>query len=203
MKNIFIYFCILFITPVFAEDCVSYKLTPEVLIEQPKWTQIIQQANITKDKMHGSVESTFISAYNLYVSVFPVANGYCVSLKKIDAQVGIEKFHIKIDYSHKPNSCSYNVVMEHEEKHIKTYLDIIDEFQPEIKSSLFYAADSAMPVFISDKSEVENAVDLLNEKISSHPDVLLLWQKINAAQEIRNKEIDQNENYEKLNLCNK
>lgn len=201
MKKIFLFFYVLFLSPVFADDCVSYKIKPSVILKSPEINKVINQSDITKDKMHGSVEASLISNYSLLVDVYPVKDGFCVSLKQIDATIGFENFYIQIDYSHKPNSCSYNAVLAHEEKHIKTYLDIIDEFQSEIKNSLIYAADSVMPVYISDKLNVDSAVDLINEKFSSHPDLLLVSQKINAAQEIRNKQIDQNENNSDLYSC--
>ena len=38
-------------------------------------------------------------------------------------------------------------------------------------------------------------------KIQQHPDLILIKQKINAAQEIRNKRLDQNETGTELKSC--
>ena len=70
-----------------------------------------------------------------------------------------------------------------------------------IKNTFFTAADSVMPVFIAKKSEFDNAIEIINNKIKNHPDLILTIQKIKAEEEIRNKKIDQLETGEDLIKC--
>jgi hypothetical protein len=63
------------------------------------------------------------------------------------------------------------------------------------------AADSVMPVFIEKKSDFDAAVEMLNQELQNHPELVLVTQKIKAAEEIRNKKIDQTENGADLMKC--
>ena len=58
-----------------------------------------------------------------------------------------------------------------------------------------------MPIFIKTKSDVDLAVNKMNQELQSHPELVLIKQKIRAAQEIRNKKIDQIETGEDLFKC--
>ena len=45
--------------------------------------------------------------------------------------------------------------------------------------------------------------DVLNNKLQTHPDVVLVKQKISAEEELRNAKIDEkNKQYEELKKCN-
>ena len=41
----------------------------------------------------------------------------------------------------------------------------------------------------------------MNNELQSHPDLIIIKQKIKAAEEIRNKKIDQNNNKNELEKC--
>lgn len=202
MLKIFItIFICLFASPLLADDCLVYKKNPDVLIDTPSWTKVINQPETPMDKLHGNVEANLVNNYDMIIDVIPVSDGYCISLKGIDAQIGYNSFIVNIDMEHELNSCAYNAVLNHEDKHIDVYLGIIKEFNKEIHQSLYSAADSVMPIFIESETEIDLAADMLNSEFSSHPDLLLLSQKINAAQEIRNKQIDNNETNTELFSC--
>ena len=153
------------------------------------------------EQLHGHVSANLINNYQIILDMYSSGDGFCVVLKKIDAVFGFDKFDVEIDKEHELNSCAYNAVLNHEEKHIDVYLNIIEEFKSEIHDSLFTAADSVMPIFIENESDINFAFEELNQEFASHPDLLLVAQKVNAAQEIRNKQIDQNENNSELYSC--
>ena len=71
----------------------------------------------------------------------------------------------------------------------------------DIQDSVFNAANSVMPVFVDSREKIDSAIENMNYGIQSHPEVILIKQKINAAQEIRNKRVDQNEDNTELNIC--
>ena len=114
---------------------------------------------------------------------------------------GYDKFNVKIDVRHKPESCSYNAVLAHENKHINVYNEVAKEFFPELKKSVENAAGAVFPIFVKTYDEVKNASAQLKEKFLEHPDFVLIQQKIEAAQEIRNKRVDQNETGQDLKNC--
>lgn len=187
--------------PSFAHNCVSYKTTPIIDLDKPEYETSVFLSHETLDMLHGHVEANLIHNYDLILEMLPTDGGYCVVLKKIEALFGFDKFDVEIDKEHELNSCAYNAVLNHEEKHIDVYLNIIEEFKSEIHDSLFTAADSVMPIFIENESDINFAFEELNQEFASHPDLLLVAQKVNAAQEIRNKQIDQNENNSELYSC--
>ena len=63
------------------------------------------------------------------------------------------------------------------------------------------AANSITPIFVEKQSDIDGAVDNLNEQIQTHPDIILLKQQIKAAEEIRNKRVDQTDNGRQLKDC--
>ena len=111
------------------------------------------------------------------------------------------KFLVKIDKSHIRGTCSYNAILNHEKKHIDAYLSVIEDYKTELHNSLYSAADSMIPVFVKNKSDIDGAIEKINNELQSHPDIVLIMQKIHAAEEIRNKIVDQNEDYSGLKKC--
>ena len=189
------------IFPAFGDECASFKLKPSVTISAPVWTKSVVQPLGPMYLWHGNVVATLVDNYDIVADVTSVEDGFCVGLKSVDAQVGYEDFLVQIDIRHAPDTCSYNAILSHEDGHIRAYLSVIDDYQDELKSSVFSAADSVMPVFVERAAEIDTAISVLNEQIQSHPDVILIKQKISAAQEMRNKRIDQNDNGAELKKC--
>ena len=58
-----------------------------------------------------------------------------------------------------------------------------------------------MPIFVKSKDDISLAIDKMNNELQSHPDLILIKQKIKAAEEIRNKKIDQVEDGSGLMKC--
>ena len=61
--------------------------------------------------------------------------------------------------------------------------------------------NSVMPIFAPDIESIDSLLDDLYKKLENHPELVLLHQKIDAAQEIRNKRIDQDEDHNELKQC--
>ncbi len=184
-----------------ANDCMQYKKNPGVYINNPDWKKVVVQPREPLDLWHGNVVATFVDNYDFVADVNPVDGGFCVGLKSVDAVVGYTDFMVKIDIRHIPNSCEYNAVLKHEDKHIKAYLSVVDDFMAELQNSMFVAADSIMPVFVKDKDDVDAVINVFNEEFQKHPDMIVVKQKIKAAEEIRNKQVDQNESNQDLDKC--
>lgn len=185
----------------FANDCIKYKKTPKININSPVYKKSVIQPNEQMDKFHGNVVATLIEDYDIAVDIFYVSNGYCVALKSVDSLIGYNDFSVKIDMSHTPGSCSYNAILNHENKHIDAYLSVLDDLDTDIQSSVFNAADSVMPIFVSTHEDIDSAIEEINYEMRRHPELILMKQKITAAEEIRNKRIDQNEDNYELKSC--
>lgn len=194
--------CFLFIPfCAFADDCVKYKKIPDINILNPLPGKSVASSNEPMNKFHANVVATLVEDYDIAVDIFSSEHGYCVVLKSVDALIGYNDFSIKIDGSHRPDSCEYNAILNHENKHIDAYLSVIDDLESDIKNSVFNSANSVMPIFVSSRDDIEFAIGDINKKMSEHPESILMKQKINAAMEIRNKRIDQNEDNHELELC--
>lgn len=187
--------------PVMADDCLEYKKIPRILLNTPDWGKTVVQPRTPMDLWHGNVIATLTDNYDIVVDINPVDGGFCVALKMVDAIVGYNDFLVQIDIRHIPETCTYNAILKHEDKHIKTYLSVIDDFKPELQQSIFSAADSIMPIFIKTKDDVDKAVDMINAEFQAHPDMILVKQKIKAAEEIKNKQVDNNETGNDLSNC--
>ena len=201
---IFIPFC------AFGDDCVQYKKTPFVTIKNPDWTKTVKLSDEKLDeyigknisfKLHGTTETSLIQKYEVDFNVIPQGDGYCIIINGVDAIIGYEKFLIKIDKSYDINSCEYDAILKHEEKHINAYLSILDDLEPDIKNSIFNAANSVMPMYVPNIQTADLMFEELYHKMENHPELVLLNQKIDAAQEIRNKRIDQDEDHHELKMC--
>ena len=192
---------LLFPFSLYANDCLKYKQIPQINVSKPKYETSVIQSQKSLDKYHGNVLATLIENYDITVDIIASDNGYCVLLKSVDGVIGYNNFSVQIDNSHLQGSCEYNAILNHEDKHIGAYLSVVDDMWFDIKNSVFNAANSVMPVFIDSRKELDFIIENMNLKMRSHPELRLMKQKIKAAEEIRNKRIDQNENNIELKSC--
>ncbi len=201
MKFLFFVFCAVLSVPAWATDCLQFKKIPGVYINTPDWSKTVVQPRAPMDLWHGNVIATFVDNYQIDADVNPVNGGFCIGINSVNAVVGYSDFNVQIDIRHVPGTCEYNAVLAHEDKHIKTYLSVMDDFRGDLQRALYTAADSVMPVFVETRDMADEAIDAINEKFQSHPELILIKQKINAAQEIRNKQVDKDENGADLKGC--
>lgn len=192
---------VMYVGPAVATDCMGFKKNPTVFISKPDWKKTVVQPRNPMDLWHGNVVATLVDKYDITVDVSQVSDGLCVWLKTVDAVVGYNDFAVQIDIRHTPDTCAYNAVLNHEDKHINTYLSVIDNFSADLNKAVAVAADSVMPVFVKSNDDVSSAIDLIHQELQKHPDLILIKQKINAAQEIKNKQVDQYEDGAELQKC--
>ncbi len=183
------------------DDCLAYKIRPRITVSAPAWTKQVVQPMREMDLLHGDVIATLVDNYDITGDVTGIEDGFCVSLKSVEATVGYSDFLVQIDIRHAPGTCAYNAVLNHEDAHIRAYLSIIDDFQTELHDAIYSAADAVMPMFVKDEADIDSALDALNRRLQSHPDVILVKQKIRAAEEIRNKRVDENDDGAGIKRC--
>jgi len=202
-KIFYIFFGLfLFISGAFAsDDCLNYKLTPNITVKSPVWTKSVVQPLQKMDVLHGNVIATLVDEFDITVDITSIEDGFCVALKNVDATIGYSDFLVQIDISHKPDTCSYNAILQHEDEHIRAYLSVIDDNQDLLKKYITTASDSIIPIFIKNEKDIEMAIDKLNNELQNHPNIILIKQKIHADEEIRNKHVDINDTGETLRKC--
>ncbi len=201
VKYLFFVFCILVSLPGWAVDCLQFKKIPGVFLNTPDWTKSVVQPRTPMNLLHGNVVATLVDNYQINADVNPVDGGFCVGLKSVSAAVGYNDFVVNIDIRHVPGSCEYDAVLAHEDKHIKAYLSVMDDFRADVQKSVYSAAQSIMPRFVKSRDDVGAVVEMMNNELQAHPDLVLVKQKIGAAQEIRNKQIDKVESGADLKSC--
>lgn len=190
------------VLPVYGgDDCMRYKIHPRITVEIPNPQKQIVQPSQQMDLLHGDVIATLVDNYDITGDITDTDDGFCVSLKSVAATIGYSDFLVQIDMRNNPGSCEYNAILAHEQEHINAYNTIIRDFFAELHAAVFGAADSVMPVFVSDAADIDAAMDALNAAIRTHPDVILAKQKIRAAEEIRNHRIDENDTGDRLKKC--
>lgn len=202
MFRFFCFFTVFFLcVSSYADDCLRYKMTPRVDISQPNWIKYVTQPDESLVKYHGNVVATLTDDYDIVADITYLEDGFCVGLKSISASIGYKEFNVKIDKSNIPNTCTYNAILSHEDKHINAYLSIIDDYKNELRTAIYEAADSIMPIYVKNENDISNATDELNNELQNHPYLILVKQKMNTQQEIKNKRIDQNEDNAELEKC--
>ena len=184
-----------------ANQCLSYKIKPKIIINTPNYNKRVESSITPMNLLHGDVVATLTTYYDIVTDIVPVSNGYCIAVKEIDAVIGYTDFRVQIDGRHEKNSCSYNAILAHENRHIDAYLKVIDEYKNELHNSLYAAANSMLPVFVKNENDINNTIEELNNELQSHPDMVLVLQKIHADEEIENKNIDIMEDYSEIKKC--
>ena len=203
-KSYFFVFLTIFLynSSVFAtDDCLNYKITPEITVKSPDWTKSVVQPLQNMDVLHGKVIATLTDEFDITSDITSIEDGFCVALKSVDVTIGYSDFLVQVDISHKPDTCSYNAIIQHEDEHIRAYLSVIDDNQYLLKQSIQSASNSINPIFVKDEKDIESAIDRLNDELQNHPDIILLKQQIKADEEIRNKYVDLNDTGESLKKC--
>lgn len=185
-----------------AVDCLQYRENPSLnIVHKIPKIKIVQPEEEFDLNLHGHVVSTMAESYSILTRTVFVKTGFCVSIESIDVVFGYDDFIINIDKNYQPDSCAYNAVLAHENKHVNEYKAVFDEFKDDFENALQVAVESVMPVFVEKKSQIDAVIEDFYKKIQSHPELVLLKQKINAAEEIRNKRIDQDEDGAELIKC--
>jgi len=203
MKKLLLFFtCSLFVIPCsFADDCLSHKVSPNVEVARPEWTKQVVQPVEPMDALHGQVAATFEEEYNLSVATEPMETGYCVVLRSVRASVGYTDFLVKIDASHMPDSCEYDMTLEHEHEHIVAHVAALDGEYGNIQKSIETAANGIMPIFVKSLDGVDAALDKMQGDLQNNPDIILMKQKLDVQQEIGNKKVDERDDGIRINSC--
>ncbi|MDR0804065.1 MAG: hypothetical protein LBO08_03195 [Rickettsiales bacterium] len=177
--------------PAFAEnDCSEFKISPEINMTAPQYSEKIERGDLSGDVMHGNIQASYIEKFGLSAASAPFGDGFCVVLRGLDIELGYTDFLIKIDKSHEPGSCEYNMVLKHEQEHRTVYLSVLDGKKAEIKKTLASAADMIAPAYVARFDDINGALDKMQRDLQENPNIILIKQTIDADTEVANKKID-------------
>jgi len=176
-------------------------MLPSLEIKVPEFSVSIVQPDRFMDLLHGNVVATFVEEYEIKYGAQKFEGGWCVFIEGITAIIGYTNFVVQIDRRHHPDSCEFDAIMEHEEEHVRAHLSVIEDSMRDIRSSISAAANNVLPVWVLDERGIDGAMDELEEKLQSRPQIQLLRQKLSAEREIRNKRVDLNDRGERFRRC--
>lgn len=181
-------------------DCLDYKITPRIDIETYQWKKNISQPDDYMTE-HGHVQTSLIQESGVNVKLVSVKGGWCVVLESVDTKIGYKEFNVEVDKKYKPDSCFYDAILAHEDKHINVHLDVLDNHKKALYDTIYGASDSIMPIFIDDIENVSDAIDNIGNQLRTHPDVVLIMQKINSDIDIQNSKVDLDEDGAQIQKC--
>lgn len=196
MDNLFkiLYVCFIIFIPFYTfgyEDCSRFQYDVDVNVN-----------NITKDGVNitsskeflsgklGYTESKIAYEYKLFLIPVRVRHGYCVSLRGLEVDVFFPEFNIIIDKKLKPNTCAYNIVLNHEQDHVNVHKKVLKENISNLKNALVDAVKTIKPVFVNkddDKDVVQEEIIKILEKNES---VVKIQEKVSKSLEEENEIID-------------
>ncbi len=181
-------------------DCLSYKITPRIDIVTYDPIKKISQPDDYMTE-HGHVQTSLLQENGINVKVVSVKGGWCVVLESVDTKIGYKEFDVRVDKKYKKGSCFYNAVLAHEDKHINVHLSVLDDYKKNLYDTLYGAANSIMPVFVDDIERVNDVIDDIGNQLNTHPDVVLILQKINSDLDIQNSKVDLDEDGSAMQKC--
>lgn len=71
--------------------------------------------------------------------------GFCVGLKHAEMTIGYDRIKVYIDRRYRPGTCQYQVILEHENEHVRNFQDTLANYIPAIRQRLIDVARSSLP----------------------------------------------------------
>jgi hypothetical protein len=74
-----------------------------------------------------------------------LAKGFCVALKDAELTIGYDRIDVYVDRRYRPGTCQYDVILEHENQHVRNFQDTLAGYLPDIRARLADEAAGAVP----------------------------------------------------------
>jgi hypothetical protein len=128
-------------------------------------------------------------------------------ISKIDIYFGLSKIDVLIFDKYNKDSCEYNVIKDHENKHVKTYQKVLKYYSEEIGRTIYSRVKNKKPILITDvdniKSISENYVLDVKDFITSDENLNRIEDKMMQEIEYENGLLDSKRNYDETKKqCN-
>ena len=192
IKNLFVGFILLVPVAVFADDVCPYF----------QYDVDINVRNSTKDKVNivsssenlvgklGYTESRVAFEYKFLMIPVRISDGYCISLRGVDIDVFFPEFNIIIDKRLKPDSCAYNVVLNHEQDHVNAHKNVLNDNMRDIRRALVEAVNNIKPVFVQTLDQQEDVQMDILKRLENYKSVLRVQEQVSKSLDEENKKID-------------
>ncbi len=181
------------ITPAFSDVCSELKSEIKTNFNDISW-KITPVENFTEKKsesIHGTTKSSINYYSRLYSYIINTADGgYCLVLNQVDTSFGIPEFEVFIDKKIPKDSCIYNAIYNHELKHIKSDLSLIEDYKNEyyqIVKNLIY---KQKPKYIKSENNVSDELDKISKYINESPEMINFIEKIQKEKKYKDSKID-------------
>jgi hypothetical protein len=127
-------------------------------------------------------------------TLYPLASGkFCVAVRRIDAVLGNPVMNVYVADEYPPDSCEYNVILAHENTHVRFNLETLRDWLPTVKAALTEAAKHKFPAVFPHKPDGHEMEQYL---LSNMQATFTLMGEDMAR---RNATIDTPENYRREN----
>ncbi len=127
----------------------------------------------------------------------PYKGKYCVSISKIDFEIGFDKFKVYVDKKYRHGTCERRVIKAHEDEHVLIYKEGMRFFAPDIKKALRQAVQQLKPQEVTSQSMGQQVFDSQAQFVIRKVQPLL--DHINKKLEEKQGMIDTPESYARTN----
>jgi hypothetical protein len=174
-----------------SEDCSKFKFNPDININNIDNNNV----NIKKSEENligklGYIESGVKYSTKIMIIPIMVRDGFCLSLRSIDINIGFSDFDIVIDKRLKENSCAYNIVLKHEKDHMQNDKNVIKSNIENIKESVLNATLSIEPVFVPKEANQQEYEEKMQDSLKNNKNIVDIINKIKIELDQGNEEID-------------
>lgn len=117
-------------------------------------------------------------------------NRICAGLASVEATMGFDKLDVYISSNFKKGSCPYQIVYEHENKHVVIFQNTVARYGPLLRHKLETEARTMRPVVAT---SMEQAARIFKSRL--HGKTTTLFQELNRALDSANGALDTPRNY--------
>lgn len=192
-KNLFVGFILIFPGFCFAYDDVCPNFGYDVDISIKNSTKDNVKITSSSENLSGKLGYTLSKMgfdYRFFMVPVRISDGYCISLRGVDIDVFFPEFDVTIDKRLKPDTCAYNVVLNHEMDHVNVYKSVLNDNMKDIRRALTEAIRTVKPVFVETLDQQDIVQEDIIKKIEKYKSVAAIQEKIQNSLDEENKKID-------------
>lgn len=117
-------------------------------------------------------------------------NRICAALASVEATMGFDKLDVYISNNFRKGSCPYQIIYEHENKHVVVFQNTVARYGPLLRHKLETEARTMRPVVAT---SMEQAARIFKSRL--HGKTTTLFQELNRALDSANGALDTPRNY--------
>lgn len=143
----------------------------------------------------GLTSANFITSTNIGIKTAFTPHGEgCVVMSDITYSIGYKELVVYVDKKYSKHSCEYDVVLKHENMHVKIFQTSLDYYSKYFADALNKAVSYIRPVSIKNEQDINVVLAAINKKINKEMAPMMNF--YNQARDTQNQKLDTKENYE-------